>query len=83
VVAVSSKKKLSGMDRAMAVDECESTAENQPDMARLLAGLDLGATDEEAGVARIEGHADFEGSPLIIVFTVVQDGDAWLIDNVE
>jgi hypothetical protein len=82
MVAHLTENMLSGQDRARAVDSCESTSENQPEMASVMSSLALRATDEEDGVARIEGHADFEGNPLLIVFTLVQEGDTWLVDDI-
>lgn len=51
-------------------------------IARVPCALELRGTEEEGGVARIEGYADLQGSTVLIVFTLVQYGDAWLIDNI-
>ena len=83
--AVTTDEMHMGMDEAMFVEDCEAAGTaNDPTMTQAFETMELVPVqfDDSGDVATVRGFADIQGSSLEMVFTLVNEGGGWLIDNV-
>jgi hypothetical protein len=82
MVSLVTESMLAGMTREMAVDECETLGGGDPQTLQAYATLEVSNVDDQGDVATVDCRGEFDGSPLLMSFTVVRQGDTWLIDGI-
>lgn len=82
MVSLVTEGMLAGMTREMAVEECEALGGGDPQLRQAYATLEVNGVDDDGDVATVDCRGEVDGSPLLMSFTVVRQGDTWLIDGI-
>lgn len=73
---------LAGRTPEDAVESCRDQAASDPDHLAAFTTLEIGNVEEDGETATVEGHGDHQGTALLLVFSLVRDGDSWLVDSI-
>lgn len=77
-----SENMSSGMTPEMAIEECELINDSPESIAPVYADMEVRDPQVDGDVATVMGMGELDGSPLQMTFTLIRDGDTWLIDDI-
>jgi hypothetical protein len=73
---------LTGMTPEMAIEECQLMFESDDSAAPIYADMELVDPQVDGDIATVTGMGELDGTPLQMTFTLVREGDSWLVDDI-